>query len=320
MNQPSVIRKTWFIFSGGGARGCWQWDLYHLLKPLFQIEGFCGTSTGSLTAMAAALDLPYEYIDKLFERVFADNARPIFKPGAAQIKDGRFRINKLDLVTKLLFNRKSLKGMMSVDPLIDLIEQILIEYPTFKYKFGFNVVDLYTGGRVRLTPEDFDDRRQLARGIAASCNIPGLSVPIFDLVTKTQTIRCCVDGGVRDGFPMKQAFDSMLPDELYQAVGLSCNAKEMTPDENLIDIFDFVGAAAYAGLNEIMLGDISEVELVNDLVKEKGEEIMGKKYVPPTMIYYKGGKGVLEFTPEARLHMKQTAREDYERFMKTYSM
>ncbi|KAA6441455.1 patatin-like phospholipase family protein [Dyadobacter flavalbus] len=316
---PKQKTNTWFVFSGGGARGCWQWDLYHLIKHLFHIVGFTGTSTGSLTAMAAALDIPYAYLDKLFEQVFANNAKQIFKPGDGHIKNGKFKINKLKLIPKLIFNRKGLKGMMSIDPLVETIEQILTDFPEWKYKFGFNVVDLHTGARIRLTPDDFDDRHQLARGIAASCNIPGLCGPITDLRTKDRVLKCVFDGGIRDGFPLKQAFDSMVLGEANQAVGLGCNPKEMTPLEDLLDIFDYVGAAAYAGMNEMMLGDISEVELVNNFIKEVGEQATGKKYTPITMIYYKGGRGVLEFTPESRLDMKKTAKEDYERLVMAIS-
>lgn len=300
--------------SGGGARGCWQWDLYNYMKPHFDIIGFTGTSTGSLTAMAAALDVPYNYLDKIFEQVFANDAKQIFKPGDGHIKNGKFEINKLKLIPKLIFNRKGLKGMMSIDPLIATIEKILTEFPEWKYQYGFNVVDLYTGAKFRLSPNDFDDRHQLARGIAASCNIPGLCSPIFDLRTKNLVIKCCVDAGVRDGFPLKQAFDLMKPEITYQVVGLSCNRKEMTPEENLQDIFDYVGAAAYCGMNELTLGDIAEVELVNDLIKEIGEAATGKRATPIQLIYYKGGRGTLEFTPESRLDMKKTAKEDFDRF------
>ncbi len=320
MNSPSTSKKTWFVFSGGGARGCWQWDLFHLLAPLFDIVGCCGTSTGSLTAMAAALGIPYEYLDKLFEQVFASNAKQIFKPVYAQIKDGKLQINKVKLIWKITWGLKDLQGLMTIDPLIETIERLLTEFPEWKYQFAFNVVDLHTGNRVRLTPQDFDDRHELARGIAASCAIPGLVGPVMDIVTKTGTIRCSIDGGARDGFPLKQAFDSMLPNESYQAVGLGCNAKELTPVDELNNVVDFLGAAANIVLNENTLGDMAEVELVNDLIKEKGEEVMSKKYVPLTLILYKGGRGTLEFTPAARLSMKQTAVEDYERFVKTLGM
>lgn len=317
MNSPSTSKNTWFVFSGGGARGCWQWDLFHLLAPLFNIVGCCGTSTGSLTAMAAALGIPYEYLDKLFEQVFASNAKQIFKPVYAQIKDGELKINKVKLIWKITWDLKNLQGLMSIDPLIETIERLLTEFPTWKYQFAFTVVDLHTGNRVRLTPQDFDDRHQLSRAIAASCAIPGLVGPVMELCTLKGTFMCLIDGGARDGFPLKQAFDSMIPDHDYQAVGLGCNAKELTPVDELTNVVDFLGAAANIVLNENTLGDMAEVELVNDLVKEKGEEVIGKKYVPLTLLLYKGGRGTLEFTPEARLSMKQTAVEDYERFVKT---
>lgn len=306
--------KTAFVFSGGGVRGAWQWDLFDKLKPHFNIDSCQGTSTGSLTALAAAKSIPYAYLDAIYERECRTNARGIFAPGVMELKDGKLK-KKLNLYWNIAFNLDKMPGLMKIDPLIKTIEQILKEFPIWHYKYFFYVVDLHTGSKIALCPADFFSLSELARGIAASCAIPGLVEPIRDLKTKKGIFKCCVDGGTREGFPLSLAFDNMDKTVQNQIVGLSCNVKEMTPAENLQGILSIIGAAAYNGMNEMMLGDIESAQLMNLLVKQDAAIAADKADVPISLIYYKGGRGVLEFTPQARIDMKNTALEDYKRIV-----
>lgn len=307
------IVKTNIVFSGGGARGAWQWDLFSAIEPWFGIESVNGSSTGTLTALCASKRVPRDYMIKMYDDVFANNARQIFKPGIGSIKNGKFKLNDWKFFPKLIFSRNKIKGAMSIEPLVGLIEKIHKDFPEFHYNFFFNVVDLHTGQTVQLSYDDFSDDHQFARGVAASCAIPGLVEPIRDLVTKKGTFKCCVDGGVREGLPLKQAFDQMKPEKVYQVILLGCNTKEITPKEDLGNIFGILGATGTAVLNEMMIDDVDKVELVNALVKEKGEFFNGKRYVPVFSIYYKDGRGVLEFTTDALASFRQSAKTDTER-------
>jgi predicted acylesterase/phospholipase RssA len=306
--------KTAFVFSGGGIRGSWQWDLYDPLHKHFNVDSCQGTSTGSLTALAAALGIPYEYLAAIFERECRTNARGIFAPGVMELKDGKLK-KKLSFYWNLATNLDKMAGLMKIDPLIKTIEQILTEFPAWKCKYFFYVVDLHTGNKLAFCPDDFFTLSELARGIAASCAIPGLVEPIRDLKTKKGIFKCCVDGGTREGFPLSLAFDNMDKTVQNQIVGLSCNVKEMMPAEDLQGILNIVGAAAYNGMNEMMLGDIDSAQLMNLLVKQDAAIAADKADVPISLIYYKGGRGVLEFTPEARIDMKKTAKDDYQRII-----
>lgn len=310
--------KTAFVFSGGGVRGCWQWDLFEPLKQHFTIDSCQGTSTGSLTALAAAKGIPYAYLDAIYERECRTNAKGIFAPGIMDLKDGKLK-KKLNFLWNVAFKLESIAGLMKIDPLIKTVEQILIEFPEWKCKYFFYVVDLHTGSKVALCPDDFFTIPELARGIAASCAIPGLVEPIRDLKTKKGIFKCATDGGSREGFPLRLAFDNMDKLVPNQIVGLSCNVKEMTPAENLRGVLSIIGAAAYNGMNEMMLGDIESAQLMNMLVKQDAAIAADKADVPISLIYYKGGRGVLEFTPEARIDMKKTALEDYQRLMAAVS-
>lgn len=317
MNFNTIIRaKTHFVFSGGGARGGWQWDLFSRLEPLFDIETVCGSSTGTLTALCAAKGVPREYMAKLYEDVFANNARQIFKPGVGTIKNGGFKLNDWKLYPKLIFGKNKIKGAMTIDPLIETVARIHKEFPAFKYKFSMAVVDLHTSKTVYLSYEDFEDDREFCRGVAASCAIPILTEPIRDLKTKKGIIKCAVDGGTREGVPLKNAFDQMDPNGENQAILLGCNTPDVTPIEDLANIWGIMGATGTAVLNEMMNDDIQKVELVNDLIGEI--KLVGKKYVTIFKIYYKGGRGVLEFTPECLDSMRSSAKEDYERFLKAF--
>lgn len=311
---PSLVKKTDIVNSGGGVRGVWQWDLYNYLKPHLDINSFSGTSTGSLTSLLGALDVPHDAGDAIYEEVCRNNARSIFKPGLMELKDGKLK-KKLSFYWNLATNLDKTPGLMKIDPLIDTIEQILRAYPRFKYKYFFYFVDLYTGSTVISTPDDYDSTHELARGIAASCAIPGLVEPVRDIKTKKGLYSCCVDAGVREGFPLKGAFQSQVEGVKHQIVGLGCNTKEMTPEKNLQGILNIVGASAYNALNEMMIGDIESAQLMNYLVREKAAVADDKNDVPIILYYYKGGCGTLQFTPEARLSMKQTAHEDYLRIV-----
>lgn len=313
---PSTTKSTDIVNSGGGVRGVWQWELYRYLKPHLTINSFSGTSTGSLTSLLEALDVPYEVGDALYEDVCRTNARKIFKPGVMELKDGKLK-KKFSFLWNVAFKLDSMAGLMKIDPLIDTIEELLKAYPTFKYKYYFYFVDLHTGTTVMNTPDDYDSIRELARGIAASCAIPGLVEPVRGIKTKTKTYVCAVDAGVREGFPLKGAFQSILPGVQNQILGLGCNTKEMTPTDNLKGILNIAGAAAYNALNEMMLGDIESAQLMNYLVREKASVADNKSDIPIILYYYKGGRGTLEFTPDAWLSMKQTAKEDYVRILES---
>lgn len=316
--NPSTSKKTHFVFSGGGARGVWQWDLYNLLKPPFNIVSVSGTSTGSLTAMAAALNVPYEYMNRVYKEVCSTDAKDIFEPNILKLKDGKLKKRFFKLLGNLNLN---FDGFMRINPLIKTIERILTEFPVWHYEYYFSFVDLRTGATITCSPSDFDSRSELARGIAASCAIPGLVEPIRDLKTKTATYACCVDGGVREGFPLRGVFNYVKQDEyaLHQIIGLGCNAKEMTPEEDLKGIVKILGATAYNALNETMLGDIESAQLVNALVRSDAET-GNKKEVPIVLFYYKGGRGTLEFTPDAWAAMKVTARDDFDQIVKTIDL
>lgn len=311
--------KTNIVFSGGGARGGWQWPLFTYIEPIVDIESVCGSSTGTLTALCAAKKVPHQYMADLYDKVFSNDAKQVFKPGIGRISKGKFKFNDWKFYPKLIFNRNKIKGAMTVEPLIQLVEQIHKDFPAFHYNFFCNIVDLHTGATVQLSYADFDDDHQFARGVAASCAIPGLVEPIRDLVTKKGVFKCCSDGGVREGLPLKQAFDAMSADNFYQVILLGCNTPEITPTDDLDSVFGILGATATAVLNEMMIDDVAKVELVNMLVQEKGEDAIGKRFVPIFKIYYKGGRGVLEFTPESLASMRESAKVDFERLVTVLS-
>jgi predicted acylesterase/phospholipase RssA len=306
--------KTNIAFSGGGARGAWQWEMFSLIEHYYEVESVCGSSTGTLTALCAAKRVPKYYMDKLYNEAFANNARSIFRPGIGQIKNGKFKINDWKFFPKLIFNRNKIKGAMSIEPLVDLVASIHKQFPDFYYNFLFNVVDLYDGRVWQLSYADFDDDHQFARAVAASCAIPGLVEPIRNILTKKGTIICGVDGGTREGFPAKQAFDAMHPGRTYQVILLGCNTPEITPTDDLGSIFGILGATGTAVLNEMMLDDVAKVELVNVIVEQVGEQATGKRFATIFKVYYKDGRGVLEFTPEALASMRESGRSDFERF------
>lgn len=306
--------KTNFVFSGGGARGAWQWELFHELESLFDIESVTGSSTGTLTALCVAKKIPAEYMRKLYDDVYASNAREIFKPGIGSIKNGKFKLNDWKFIPKLVFARNKIKGAMSAEPLIALIEKIHNDFPEFHYDFSCCAVDLHTSKSVYFRFEDFESIREFAKAVAASCAIPGLVEPIRDIVTKNGTYKCCVDGGVREGLPLKQAFSRMKKENSYQVVVEGCNTPDATPTEELGNIFGIFGATGTAVLNEMMLDDIDKVERINELVKEKGELVMGKRYIPIHKIFYKDGGKILEFTPEGLQSFRESAKKDAERF------
>jgi predicted acylesterase/phospholipase RssA len=316
VSDPNPTKITEVVFSGGGVRGVWQWELYNHMKPDLIVNSFSGASTGSLTSLLAALDVPHDVGDMIYAGVCSTNARAIFEPGVMELNNGKLK-KRLKFFWNVAFKLNNMAGLMKIDPLVKTIEEILKAYPRFKHKFYFYTVDLHTGATIMLTPDDFDSTHELARGIAASCAIPVLVEPIRDLKTKKGVFKCCVDGGTREGFPLKGAFHAMTKNFEHQIVGFGCNAKEMTPEENLKGILNIGGATAYNALNELMLGDIESGTLMNYLVRENADVAEGKKDTPIVLYYYKGKTGTLGFTPEGYSEMKETAKADFERIKKT---
>lgn len=311
--DPDSDIETVVVCSGGGGLGLWQWTVLMGLAKHYKISMICGTSAGTLNAFGFAKGL-YVQITQLYEEVFKQNAKQIFKGGLVQLKKGKLDISWLKLVPKVLFQAKKIKALMGNGPLTETLKNLHAINPSFRIPFAFNCVDLQSGSVVRFSPDDFTDEENLLKAVTASTTIPVLLPPISNVVSKKGTFQNLIDGGLRDGSPLGQMFDMMIPGKRYRIIVINCNSVDMQPDDELKNIGQIASRTAEIALNEILKGDLEKTQLINEQLKENpGKD--GKIYAPISIIEYKGPIGSFNFSEESYISQYNQAIADVRNFM-----
>lgn len=311
--NPNDDIETVVVCSGGGALGFWQWTVLMGLAKRYKISMICGTSAGTLNAFGFAKGL-YKEIAQLYGDVFKQNAKQIFKGGLAELKKGKLDLKWLKLIPKIIFQGKKIKALMSNEPLTETLRSLHKINPKFEITFGFNCVDLQSGKVVRFTPDDFNDEESMLRAVTASTTIPVLLPPVTKVVSKKGTFQNLIDGGLRDGSPLGQMFDMMLPGKKYRVIVINCNSVDMIADDELKNIGQIASRTAGIALNEILKGDLEKTQLINEGLKDNpGKD--GKIYAPIYIIEYKGDRGTFDFSEGAYIDQYNSGVNDVRQFI-----
>lgn len=318
--DPGVVDNTptYVVLSGGGAIGFWQAKFLMIIAKVFNIVMVCGTSAGALNAFAFSLGYRDEIID-FYREQFNNDAKGVFKPGIGKIKNGKLELDKFKLISKLLFNRKSIKSIMTAEPLIETLTRFLNNSDGFEIPPFFNLVNMMTGRNVQFGVEDAIDYKELVKGVASSANIPVLLplIPSVKLVSGEETHTA--DSGLRDSAPLGQMFAQIRKQKgPAQVIVLSCNTVEMAAAKDLDTIDKVLGRIGLIFLNENLDNDLKLAMDRNEEAKKYGEALSGFAYAKIGVAEYDGVFGSFSFTPEAFDEMEERAQIGAAKFIKSF--
>lgn len=318
--DPGVVDRTptYIVLSGGGAVGWWQWRFLMILSKVFNIVMMCGTSAGALNTFAYTLGYRDEVTDYYREQ-FRNNAKGIFKPGIGRIKNGKIELEKLKLITKIIFNKNSIQSIMTAEPLIETLTRFIENSDGFDIPPFFNMLNMTTGKNVQFGVDDAIDYKELIKGVAASANIPILLplIPSVNLVSGEETL--LADAGLRDGAPLAQMFDHIRKQkEPAQVIVLSCNTVEMATAKDLSTIDKVFGRVGSIFLNENLDNDLKLAMERNEVAKIYGQALSGYAYAKIGVAEYDGVFGSFSFTPEAFDEMEERAQIGAAKFIKSF--
>lgn len=293
----------------------------------------CGTSTGTLTGFLYSKGL-YKEAEDLYRYCYENDAKNVFSPKLAKIKNGKIDVSWLKLILKLPSINKT-TSLLGNQPLYDSLMSLHKRFPTFHIPLFFNVVDMKSGKPVACSTSDFKTDEDLINALVASTAIPAITS-----MRSAGEFEFLADGGLREGTPLAQAFKNMDPTKLYEIVVLSCNNPFIDTVENLTlnRLTGIAGRTIEIMLNENLLTDLDKTVDRNDLslaiwplidaLRLSGNtdqaQILAAKfpfrYVPIKMVIYKGKSGVFSFTKEAFEEQRISAQESFKELLETNVM
>lgn len=326
--------ENFVVFSGGGAGGIGQWETYkHWLDEGNVGHQFGGTSAGCLNAMFASRGLVKE-ADGYYAKTYDGTASDVFGPELCNLANGKLvpnlnairdtvlkGLNVWDfpkLVTKngqkkllaqLASNAMGIQSLLNNKPLLASVKEIL-ELPCADPKpFLFNMVNMVTGGVIRAEASEFPNNDSLATGIIASTNIPCV-LPLVPVVSTSSTeYKLIGDGGLRDGSPIGQMLKRLDPDKKQRVVVFNINKREMTPVEDLNNIFKVAARSLEILMNEVLMGDLDVLLERNKTALMYGER-PGYKYVEVLFVESSHNRKAFDFTKESYDEQVATAAKD----------
>lgn len=309
--DPEQEVETVVVCSGGGAMGWWQWCLLLLIASKYKIAMICGCSAGSINTWAFSKGFR-EQMRALYKEAFYNNARNVFKPGIASLKNGKLDMNWFKALPKIIFSMKKIKSLMTNEPLLESLRKLDESKAGREIEqVWWNAVNMRTGRLVNFEPGDFNDKENELKSVVASTTIPVL-LPLVDKVeTKSGTQVQLGDGGLREGAPLGLMWSKLDPRKRYRIIVLSCNNLSMAEREDLDNVMKVLGRVAMIFLNEGLDNDLGRTQDRNEEARRYGEELSGRTYAPIHVVEYTGKHGSFSFTPEAFDEMEITARLDF---------
>lgn len=339
INIPALKIKRAGVFSGGGANGYWEWRYANELRENGITLDLCaGTSTGAIMAFLyskgkAALPA----IEPMLAEAYNTDARSIFKPGIAKIKNGKIDINWFKLITKLP-SYKKITSLMDNTPLYEKLLLIDKEFPGGSPCF-VNVFSLKTGRKVSLSIyEDFDTPEERCKAIAASATIPVIFPPYNSLRGISAQWGFLVDGGVTDGLPTDFVWEKIDRKDPWEILVFQINKNELMETEDLDNVVKVLGRTASSMMLEILNGDKAGTQLRSEIatavwpviealenmnligLAQQLRAVVPFKAVPLETILYPGTTGVFEFTPQSMKIQDDYARSGVASYLESRKM
>lgn len=308
--------KTALVLSGGGFRGAFQvgalqvlrdnWHQIDSGKPPLHFDIVSGVSVGALNGLLTAQN-KFDDLVALWDEIAREGVSAIYQSDFLDIqydKEGnnpqlRFRIDWATLkkyfpktsrylmfkgvfATQSIFRSiadesQNLKSIADNKPLFEKIKKYARKdfFGECIYQCGF--VSLDTGSFYSMNVCDFDSDEDFAKGVLASTAMPIIWPPVDSIRIKGQTLRQCVDGGIRNVSPLRSVIDDIRndssPDD-YTIIIVNCSAgniaKEDYSNNNIAQIA--LRSLYDIAITEIFNNDIREFLTKNFLVKQIKEK------------------------------------------------
>lgn len=201
---PGREGKDYFVLSGGGAKGAFQWGVLSVLNEVHKIQpdAVWGTSVGALNGYAAACH-NFDLIDHIWRDV--------------------------DSPKKILRNRGFLGFVLgdakySMEPMMKNYIRPYAKVSELKVPFFPVAVDLMPGRGNKLyrNAQNFNSDQELWAYMHGSAAIPGVFEPSY------WNGRVLVDGGALDVVPAYQALVTAAPGDRIWII--ACRSPHYTPE------------------------------------------------------------------------------------------
>lgn len=303
--------KTLLVLTGGGADFPYQVEVVESIMNAGLIPDAIGTtSTGTLCGFVTTKKI-FGVARSLCNELYANDANLINKPGIAELKNGRIKIDWLRALRDILFRKNKIVSLMDNDPLFQLLTKLDRIYPGYPIDLYYNVNDLITGENIEMCTRDRITSSERIRSLVASTSIPG----IWPLQNGHMG-----DGGIREGTPLAAMFDRVGSGK-KQIIVVSCNDDKMQSLDDLSRIDKIVGRAVSIAMNELQINDFARtndrnrvgkaiMEHRNELPQAFLDKLVGYNYAPIYVIKYTGDTGTFEFTSEALAVLREHGKHD----------
>lgn len=310
------MSKIALVLSGGGFQGAFQigaiqvlrehWNKLNSDNPPLKFDIVSGVSAGALNGLLTALN-KFEELEEIWNRIATNGVTEIYRSDIINTnfeKDTdnpelKYQLNwktlrtlfprtTHNLMVKGVLARNSifksfreefqnLKAIADNTPLHELLKKYakkeLLE--ECKYKCGF--VSLDNGKYYSVNACDFDTDEDFAKGVLASTSMPIIWPPVDEVKVNGETIRQCVDGGVRNVSPLRHIIEEIKEGsnpEAYTIVIVNCSTGKVTEenfsDKNLSQIA--LRALDDIAITEIFNNDIRDFVTKNYFVKQVREK------------------------------------------------
>ncbi len=296
------MSKIALVLSGGGFQGAFQIGAFRVLKehwsslntpnePL-NFDIVSGVSVGALNGLLIALN-KFDDLEAIWQSIAKNGVTEIYRSNIIDTNfatdtdnpELKYQVNwqtlrtlfprtTHNLMIKGVISRKSifrsfkeefqnLKAIADNTPLYELLKKYARKenLEECKYKCGF--VSLNDGKYYSVNACDFDTDEDFAKGVLASTTMPIIWPPVDKVNINGQTIRQCVDGGVRNVSPLRHIIEEIKdgnnPEE-FTIVIINCSTGKITEE-------DF-GNKNFAQIALRALDDIAITEIFNNDIRD----------------------------------------------------
>lgn len=252
------MKKVKIIYSGGGARGAYQFGVRRSLEQFFYDKGYQvtdieGVSIGAYNGLLDAQNDLSKMEEIWSSKTFWQNAIK----GKISLKNAL--LSYLPFREKGFFKRKPIKKILT--------DQLLNK--NIHKNLNIGVVELEQGKYYSISSNDFLFIEDFSKAIIASGVMPAIWQPVENIQTKSFQIKKVVDGGLRNVSPLSFGFDGdliVIINTRNSTLGIPkkkvSNNMHSVLKRSLVDI----------AIDEIFSGEVKSFIQVNDLLYQTSKK------------------------------------------------
>lgn len=193
------MKKVKIIYSGGGARGAYQFGVRCSLEQFFYDKGYKvtdieGVSIGAYNGLLDAQNDLSKMGEIWSSKTFWDKTIK----GKISLKNAL--LSYLPFREKGFFKRKPIEKLLAPQILKKNIHKNL----------SIGVVELEQGKYYSVSPNDFKFIEDFSKAVVASGVMPAIWQPVENIQAKSFEIKKVIDGGLRNVSPLSFGFDGDL--------------------------------------------------------------------------------------------------------------